>query len=317
MYKIDFNKPCHVHFIGIGGISMSGLAEILLEEDFTVSGSDSKETPLTEHLTKNGAQIFYGQKAANIIPGIDVVVYTAAIHEDNEEYKEAKQQNLPMLSRAELLGQLMTNYDIPIAISGTHGKTTTTSMMSHILLDAQMDPTISVGGILKAIGGNIRVGNSEYFVTEACEYTNSFLHFFPKIGVILNIDADHLDFFKDLDDIRHSFRKFAELLPEDGTLVINGEIPNLSEITDGLSCKIITFGSSDADYSATDISYDDLGNASFTVVKNGKPYSFCRWKTQCFQCSFCNCRCRPASDFSRTYSERSGFFPWNRSTFPI
>ena len=152
MYKIDFNKPCHIHFIGIGGISMSGLAEILLEEDFTVSGSDSKETPLTDHLTQNGAQIFYGQKASNIIPGIDVVVYTAAIHTDNEEYKEAVRQNLPMLSRAELLGQLMTNYDIPIAISGTHGKTTTTSMMSHILLDGELDPTISVGGILKAIG---------------------------------------------------------------------------------------------------------------------------------------------------------------------
>lgn len=271
MYKIDFNKPCHIHFIGIGGISMSGLAEILLEENFTVSGSDSKETPLTDHLTKNGAQIFYGQKAANIIPGIDVVVYTAAIHEDNEEYKEAKRQNLPMLSRAELLGQLMTNYDIPIAISGTHGKTTTTSMMSHILLDGKLDPTISVGGILKAIGGNIRVGKSEYFVTEACEYTNSFLHFFPKIGVILNIDADHLDFFKDLDDIRHSFRKFAELLPDDGTLVINNGIPNLTEITDGLSCKVVTFGDSGSDYSATDISYDELGNASFTVVKHGTP----------------------------------------------
>ena len=139
MYKIDFNQPCHIHFIGIGGISMSGLAEILLEEGFTVSGSDNKESALSDHLSQNGA-----------------TVYTAAIHEDNEEFAEAKRQNLPMLSRAELLGQLMTNYKTPVAISGTHGKTTTTSMLSHIALAADLDPTISVGGILKAIEGNIR-----------------------------------------------------------------------------------------------------------------------------------------------------------------
>ena len=226
MYKINFTQPVHVHFIGIGGISMSGLAEILLKEGFTVSGSDNKESALTDQLEKAGAKVFYKQQASNIIDGIDVVVYTAAIHEDNEEYRAALDRGLPMLSRAELLGQLMTNYQIPIAVSGTHGKTTTTSMLSHILLSADLDPTISVGGILKAIGGNIRVGNSEVFLTEACEYTNSFLHFFPKISVILNIDEDHLDFFKDLDDIRRSFRKFAELLPADGTLVINGEIPD-------------------------------------------------------------------------------------------
>ena len=261
MYKIDFNHPCHVHFIGIGGISMSGLAEILMKEGFTVSGSDNKESSLTDHLTDKGAVIFYGQKASNIIDGINVVVYTAAIHEDNEEFMEAKRQGLPMLSRAELLGQLMTNYDTPIAVSGTHGKTTTTSMLSHIFLAGDMDPTISVGGILKAIHGNIRVGSSGLFVTEACEYTNSFLHFFPKISVILNIDADHLDFFKDLDDIRHSFRLFAELLPEDGTLVINGDIENLSYITDGLACRVVTFGrEASLDYSASDIQYDEQGN---------------------------------------------------------
>ena len=213
MYKINFEKPVHVHFIGIGGISMSGLAEILLKEGFTISGSDNKESALTDHLEKLGAKVLYGQKASNIISGIDVVVYTAAIHPDNEEFAEAVKQNLPMLTRAELLGQLMTNYDVPIAISGTHGKTTTTSMLSHILLAGEMDPTISVGGILKAIGGNIRVCNSEYFVKEACEYTNSFLHFFPKIGVILNIDEDHLDFFKALADIRNSFHRFAKFLP--------------------------------------------------------------------------------------------------------
>ena len=269
MYKIDFNHPCHVHFIGIGGISMSGLAEILMKEGFTVSGSDNKESSLTDHLTDKGAVIFYGQKASNIIDGINVVVYTAAIHEDNEEFMEAKRQGLPMLSRAELLGQLMTNYDTPIAVSGTHGKTTTTSMLSHIFLAGDMDPTISVGGILKAIHGNIRVGSSGLFVTEACEYTNSFLHFFPKISVILNIDADHLDFFKDLDDIRHLF---AELLPEDGTLVINGDIENLSYITDGLACRVVTFGrEASLDYSASDIQYDEQGNASFDLIRHGIP----------------------------------------------
>ena len=272
MYKIDFNHPCHVHFIGIGGISMSGLAEILMKEGFTVSGSDNKESSLTDHLTDKGAVIFYGQKASNIIDGINVVVYTAAIHEDNEEFMEAKRQGLPMLSRAELLGQLMTNYDTPIAVSGTHGKTTTTSMLSHIFLAGDMDPTISVGGILKAIHGNIRVGSSGLFVTEACEYTNSFLHFFPKISVILNIDAYHLDFFKDLDDIRHSFRLFAELLPEDGTLVINGDIENLSYITDGLACRVVTFGrEASLDYSASDIQYDEQGNASFDLIRHGIP----------------------------------------------
>ena len=179
MYQIDFHKPLHIHFIGIGGISMSGLAEILLGEDFKVSGSDSKESPLTDSLTRKGARIFYGQRASNITDDIQLVVYTAAIHEDNPEFACAREKGLPMLTRAELLGQIMKNYEIPVAVSGTHGKTTTTSMISHILLEADADPTISVGGILPAIHGNIRVGRSETFVTEACEYTNSFLSFFP------------------------------------------------------------------------------------------------------------------------------------------
>ena len=270
MYKIDFKKPLHVHFIGIGGISMSGLAEILLKEDFTISGSDSKSSALTEHLTNLGATIFYPQKAENIIDGIDVVVYTAAIHADNPEYAEAKKRNLPMLSRAELLGQLMKNYKTPIAISGTHGKTTTTSMLSHILLEAETDPTISVGGILNAIGGNIRVGNSDIFVTEACEYTNSFLNFYPRISVVLNVEEDHMDFFKDIEDIRSSFHKFASLLPKDGSLIINKNIENMSSITDGLYCDVITYSETqDADYSAKNITFDKLGNASFDLIKYG------------------------------------------------
>lgn len=270
MYKIDFNTPIHVHFIGIGGISMSGLAEILLKEGFTVSGSDSKESPLTKKLESEGARIVYGQKAENITSDIGCVIYTAAISRSNPELIEAVAQKIPMLTRAELLGQLMKNYDTPIAVSGTHGKTTTTSMISHILLEADLDPTISVGGILKAIGGNIRVGSSGTFITEACEYTNSFLNFFPKISVILNIEEDHLDFFKDLEDIRHSFRQFAALLPEDGTLVINGDIANHREIYEGLACRVLTYGSSRGfDYSAENISYNENGHVSFDLIRNG------------------------------------------------
>ncbi|MCL2865984.1 MAG: UDP-N-acetylmuramate--L-alanine ligase [Lachnospiraceae bacterium] len=271
MYKIDFKRQEHIHFIGIGGISMSGLARILLMEGFTISGSDLQKSTLTQELTSLGATIFYEQTAANIIPGIDCVVYTAAIHSENEELLEAKKQQLKMLTRAELLGQIMKNYDTPIAISGTHGKTTTTSMVSTMLLAGDLDPTISVGGILPAIGGNIRVGQSNILVTEACEYTNSFLDFYPKISIILNIEADHLDFFKDLDDVMHSFRLFAEKLPTDGTLIINGEIANYEQITKDLPCQVITYGlGGDFDYSATDIVYDKKGMVSFSLLKYGK-----------------------------------------------
>ncbi|MBP3278615.1 MAG: UDP-N-acetylmuramate--L-alanine ligase [Butyrivibrio sp.] len=268
MYKIDFKNPVHVYFIGIGGISMSGLAQILIKEGFKISGSDSKESAMTRALESQQVKINYGQRAENISSAdkIDVVVYTAAVHPDNPEFAAAKEAGIPMLTRAELLGQIMKQYALPVAISGTHGKTTTTSMVSKILLEADTDPTLSIGGVFKDIGGNIRVGQSEYFVTEACEYTNSFLSFFPKISVISNIDADHLDFFKDLEDIRHSFRKFAELLPADGTLVISGDIENVDEITHDLPCTIVTYGSSDKfDYYPTDIVYDEHGNPSFTA----------------------------------------------------
>lgn len=269
MYQIDFEKPIHIHFIGIGGISMSGLAEILADRGFTISGSDAKESSLTRQLHQRGITVLYGQSAKNITPDINLVVYTAAIHNDNPELCAAKAADIPCMTRADLLGQIMKNYEIPIAISGTHGKTTTTSMVSEIFMEAKKDPTLSIGGILPSIGGNIRIGASDYFVTEACEYTNSFLSFFPKISIILNIDADHLDFFKDIEDIRSSFRRFAELLPKDGTLIINGEIPNLASITDSLSCNIITFGFSDSfDYYAKDISYDAYARPTYTLCHN-------------------------------------------------
>ena len=276
MYQINFKNPIHIYFIGIGGISMSGLAEILLTENFRISGSDRAPSELTRILEERGAAIYYGQREENITSDIDLVVYTSAIKPDNPEMIAAGRLNVPVLTRAQLLGQMMQNYKTPIAVSGTHGKTTTTSMISQILLENRDDPTLSIGGIYKPIGGNIRVGSSEHFVTEACEYTNSFLSFFPKISIILNIEEDHLDFFKDIDDIRASFRKFALLLPADGTLIINGDIDRVEEITDGLSCRVITYGSSSAfDYSPSEITYDASGYPSFHLMrKDGKKEVF-------------------------------------------
>lgn len=271
MYKINFGQPIHIHFIGIGGISMSGLAEILLEEGFTISGSDAKESPLTDKLASEGVQIAYPQSAANITSGIDAVVYTAAIHEDNPEFAAAKNTGLPMLSRAELLGQIMDNYANSVAVAGTHGKTTTTSMLSQVLLAADSDPTISVGGILKAIHGNIRVGHSDVFLTEACEYTNSFLNFHPKYSLILNIEEDHLDFFKDLADIRHSFRRFAENTAEGGTIIINGAITDYEEIVKDLPVSVVTYGLTEAcDYYPSDITFDEKGCATYTAMHQGR-----------------------------------------------
>ena len=166
----------------------------------------------------------------------------------------------------------LKNYSSAIAIAGTHGKTTTTSIASHIFLAANLDPTISVGGILEAIGGNIRIGHSKHFITEACEYTNSFLHFFPTVGMILNIEEDHMDFFHDLSDIRHSFHLFAKRIPEHGTLIINADIENYEEITEGLSCRVITYGleNKDADFTAENITYNDLGCGTFDAVVQGE-----------------------------------------------
>lgn len=271
MYQIDLKQPKIAYFIGIGGISMSGFAELLHDNGFSVRGSDAAQSKITEHLSSLGIQVVYGQQYENITSDIDFVVYTAAIHPDNPEFRAAQDMGLPMMERAEMVGQVMKNYKNAIGISGTHGKTTTTSMLSHIFLNADLDPTISVGGILEAIHGNIRIGHSENFITEACEYTNSFLKFHPTAGVILNVDADHLDFFHDLDDIRASFRRFAELIPADGVLVVNTDIDKLDTIIHDLPCRIITFGlDSDADYQAVDLRFDEQGCGSFELVRSGK-----------------------------------------------
>lgn len=271
MYTIDFNKPVHVHFIGIGGISMSGLAQILLDRGFTISGSDICASELTEHLASLGAKITIGQAAQNITDDIDLVVYTAAIHEDNPEFRAAMNKGIPMMVRATLLGQIMANYPCSVAVSGTHGKTTTTSMLTHILLSGETDPTVSVGGILDRIGGNILVGQSDIFLTEACEYTNSFLEFYPLYSIILNIEEDHMDFFKDLEDIKHSFTRFASQTREGGLVIINGDMPFVKEILVNAPGKHLTFGlAADNDYSAKDISFDSLGNGSYTLSIHGQ-----------------------------------------------
>lgn len=266
MYQIDFHNPCNVYFCGIGGISMSGLAQVLLDASFKVSGSDMKQSELTDELSLLGAKIYIGQKADNLSADIDLFVYTAAIHPDHPEFSRAQELGISMLTRAELLGQIMKNYPMSIAVSGTHGKTTVTSMLSDILMADEADPTLSIGGILESIGGNFRIGHSDIFVTEACEYTNSFLSFFPKASLILNVEEDHLDFFKDIHDIRSSFNKFARLNPSDGIVVINGDMDGLDVVTKDVTAKIVTFGrDSSSMYYPSNIHTDADGNSVFTL----------------------------------------------------
>ena len=271
MYQVDFNKPVHAYFMGIGGISMSGLAEILLGRNFPVSGSDMKDSDTVEALRKMGAKVFIGQVAENITSDIDVIIYTAAIRKDNPEYVRAQELGIPMLTRAELLGQVMSHYRYSVAVSGTHGKTTTTSMLSYILLEADTDPTVSIGGMLDAIKGNIRVGHTDYFVTEACEYTNSYHALSPLISIILNVDADHLDFFSGIDEIKDSFKTFAEKLPPDGLLVINGDMEHTDYVKRDVKSKVITFGLKEGNtYRAKDITYDEGSRPTYTLVVNGQ-----------------------------------------------
>ena len=269
-YRFDFRNPCHVYFIGIGGVSMSGLAAILLKEGFRVSGSDMKESEFTRDLEEKGAKIYYGQKAENLAADVDCAVYTAAIHPDNPEFRACQERGIPMMTRAEFLGQLMREYGCSIAVSGTHGKTTTTGMLSHILTAAEKDPTISIGGVLPLIGGNIRIGGSGTFLLEACEYTNSFLSFYPTMEIILNIEADHLDFFKDIDDIRNSFHRFVGKLPENGTVIIDSSIRNYEEIVRGFPGQVITVGLENADITAEDIETDEWARPSFVPVVFGR-----------------------------------------------
>lgn len=269
MYKIDLNKPINVYFIGIGGISMSGLAKILAKNGFKVSGTDRSPSEQTEDLINHNITVNFGHRSENITKDIDLVVYTAAISNDNPELIRATELGIPTLNRADLLGEIMENYKESICVCGTHGKTTTTSMVSLILME-YTDPTVTIGGVLPAIKSNVHIGDSPYFVAEACEYTNSFFSFFPKYNVILNVEEDHPDFFKDLDDIRNSFKTFAGNTKEDGVIFINSEIPNYGEIANVPGRKVVTFGlDSNSDVSAKDIVIAH-GKSRFMLVSHGK-----------------------------------------------
>lgn len=276
MHKLDLkNNSAPVYFIGIGGISMSGIAELFLDKGFKVSGSDLHKSAVTKRLEELGITVYYSQDGKNLTSDIGLVVYTAAIHEDNPEFVKAKELGLPMLERAECLGQIMSHYKNAVAVSGTHGKTTTTSMLSYVYLEAELDPTISVGGILSGIGGNMRLGKSENFIMEACEYANSFLHFTPTTAIVLNVEAEHLDFFGTLENERLSFTKFIGLLPETGLLVINNEIEDVDKLIPDRKIRIIKYGlrainGKEPDYTAKNITYNNFGCASYNLFINGE-----------------------------------------------
>ena len=248
---------------------MSGLAAVLLNKGYRVSGSDFKESNVLDKLREKGAEIYIGHDAKNLVD-VDLVVYTAAIPESNPELAEAKKQNIQLMNRAEFLGLIMKGHKYNVAVAGTHGKTTCTSMISHVTMEANLDPTILVGGDLDLIGGNYRIGNSDYFITESCEYKESFLKFFPYIGIILNIDADHLDYYRDIDHIYETFKKFSKLVPKDGYLIGYGGDFRVKEILKEADCNTISYGFDDENLTAKDISFNNKGCASFTVCENGK-----------------------------------------------
>ena len=265
--NIDFKSDgMTVHMVGIGGISMSGLAEILMNKNVKITGSDLQETEITKSLRAMGAVIGIGHSADNI-SGQDLVVYTAAVEQDNPELTEARKRNIPVIDRSELLGAIMDQFENCIAVSGTHGKTTTTSMIASILLEAGLDPTIHVGGILSLIGGNTRIGSSSYFIAEACEYKNSFLHFRPSLAVVLNIEADHLDFFRDIEEIKSSFEAFIANVRTPGLVVLNLDDPHTKSICKVLTRPVITFGvnSPEADWACEKVTMKD-GFADLVIM---------------------------------------------------
>lgn len=254
-----------VHLIGIGGISMSGIAEMLLNANYLVSGTDINETEITQKLIDNGAEIKQGHHP-EMIEDADIVVYTAAIKEDDPEKLEAQKLNKEMYERAEFLGKLSTEYQNCICISGTHGKSTTTGMVSLIFLEAQKNPTIQIGAHLPQINGNYFIGDKDYLIMEACEYVDSFLHFHPTSEIILNIDDDHLDYFKNIDNIKKSFTKYLNLLPNNGFAVVNIDDANIQDILKNFNGKLITYSLNDnADFYAQNIVKNELGFYNFDV----------------------------------------------------
>lgn len=256
----------YVHFIGIGGISMSGIAKILLNNGIKVSGSDMTESDSVLELRSLGADVKIGHNKENIT-NQDLVVYTSAVHDDNPEIIAAKEKGIDLIDRATMLGLIMKDYKNAISVAGTHGKTTATSMFAYILLKAQTDPTIMVGGKLDGIDGNLRIGNSDYFITETCEYMRNFLKFFPKVAVILNVEEDHLDYYKDIDDIIDAFTSFCNLVPDDGIIVVNKENDNSVISAKSAGAKVYTFGFEGADFSAKNITYSQYGYPSFDIYE--------------------------------------------------
>ena len=266
-------KYNRVHMLGIGGVSMSGIAEIFNYFGVTVTGSDLADSEIVKKLQKNGIPVTIGHDFENLSKA-DIVVYSAAINSTDPEMQKAKELNIPTCERCDFLGMLTKAFNDTIGISGTHGKTTTTSLVSLCFLEAGLDPSIQVGAILKAIDGNYKVGSSEHFILEACEYVESFLKFSPKAEIILNIDNDHLDYFKTFENIKNPFIKYVKLLPSNGLLVINGDDSNCLELPSYTDAKVITYGITNkhTNFFAVNIVFDKDGFAEFDVYHNDSFY---------------------------------------------
>ena len=268
---LDIKNCKNIYFIGIGGISMSGIAVILKKWNYIVSGSNNVESAQTDWVTKQGIKVNIGQVAENINNDIDLIVYTAAIKEDNPELVRARELGIKCIERGEFLGELTKLFKNTIGVAGTHGKTSTTSMLALSFIEAGLDPSIQVGAVLDEINGNYRVGNSDYFIIEACEYHNSYHNFKQKSAIVLNIDDDHLDFFKNIGGVEESFEKYVSLLPSDGFLVINRDDERCYKLRNYTKAKVITVGKEDnADWYYKNVRYDDEGYPSFEVYNNKK-----------------------------------------------
>lgn len=265
----NLNNYKNIFMIGIGGVSMSGLAYILKSWGFVVSGSSNIGSSTIDKLINDGINVSIPHSETNINNDIDLVVYTAAVKENNPERIRAKELNIPTLERGEFLGELTKLFNDTIGVAGTHGKTTTTSMVSECFLASNMDPSIQVGSSLNTIGGNYRVGKSDYFIIESCEYSDSFLNFHEKSTIILNIDNDHLDYFKTFDNIKKSFQKYVGHITK--YLVLNGDDENALELRNYSNAKSITFGLKETNnYYAKNIIFDDNGYPNYDLYKDGK-----------------------------------------------
>ncbi len=261
----------NIHFIGVGGISMSALAEILIDRGCKVSGSDNNENALTDHLCEKGMTFFKSHSAENIAEDTTLVVYTVAVKYDNAELVEARRRKIQVIPRSKLLGKIMEQYRYPVAVAGTHGKTTTTSMLAYIFMYGELDPTVIVGGGLDLLNGTtLRLGGGDYLLAEACEYYRSFLDFKPFVATVLNIEPDHLDYYKDKDDFQGAFVDFSDNILPGGFLVACADDEDMHKITGHTKAKVITYGiKNPADVTAKDIVYTN-GYPGYTLVAEGR-----------------------------------------------